>query len=48
MAADNYVQQVRLLVQVLPFIAEVLPGFQWQGSDGLRSSLPQKKRIRVR
>lgn len=22
MAADNYVQQVRLLVQVLPFIAE--------------------------
>ena len=25
----------------------VLPGFQWQGSRGLRSSLPQKNRIRV-
>jgi hypothetical protein len=26
----------------------VLPAFQWQGSCGLRSSLPQKKRMRVR
>ena len=26
----------------------VLPGFQWQGSFGLRSTLPQKNRMRVR
>lgn len=25
----------------------ILPGFQWQGSRGLRLSLPQKNRIRV-
>ena len=32
---------------VLGAILLVLPGFQWQGSRGLRSSLPQKNRIRV-
>ena len=45
---ELYEQIGRLKMEVEWLKKKVLPGFQWQGSCGLRSSLPQKNRMRVR
>jgi len=49
---DNIRRALKGFADLLAFDSDgmsemVLPVFQWQGSRGLRSSFPQKNRIRV-